>query len=259
MYLTNIKSLSEKNEISVCIGKSKLIFNLDKQIGVTNPDELGVFVKDLGDGLKLAIYDGVFKNKQGFYMDVFTDKTYYETALISTGSLLLKNKNLNKEIKFDSSFRSFVLGESATVFCYCEDEFDFDATDLSNYSLFYDIEVQYEHIEEEPLIIDLVNSGFPFKVSCGVLKDKNAHFSIDKRTENKNDFLEINLLNIDEFDNGKMISPRFGIKKIDGEKMSYVTEVEPGKYRLDIKSNMEQVVLEIHSTDFCEQFSGEVK
>ncbi len=254
IYLKNIENLSEKNIISVCIRNSKVDFSLDKQIGTTNPDELGFLVQDLGDGLKLAICDGSYKNKKGFYLSVITDKTYYDTAVISRGKLSLQNTDTNENLFFDNSVSSFVLGELGAVFCYSTDDIDYKSTDLHNCSFLYDLEIFYGHALKESIDIDLFNSKLPLEVTCDALNNNEVTFIIDKRTEKKNDVLEINALNINEFDNGGII-----IKMIDGEKTVNVTETEAGKYQIDIKKGMERAVLKIYLNNFCKYFSGEIK
>ena len=87
---------------------------------------------------------------------------------------------------------------------------------------------------------DIVNFDFPINVSKKTSQNKNVQFSIDKKSENGIDFLEINTLNINDFENGALVSPGFIINVITNDKESQAIEIESGKYQFELKNGIEQ-------------------
>lgn len=257
--LQNVKRISEENKISVCIGDSQIDFNLDKQIGTTNPNDLGVCVQELGNGLKLVISDGSYGNKRGFYLSVISDKSYYDMAVITKASLTLKNKDVSEDIICDMNLYSSVLGEANAIFCCDEKNLIEETIDFSTCSFLYDMDVQYSHIIEDTIDIDIVNSDFPISVSRETSKNKNIELSIDKKTENDNVFIEISELNSTDFEDDYIIQPDFHINVINRDEKDYAQELEEGKHIYDVDKNMEKISLEIIENNFHERFSGEVK
>lgn len=257
--LQNVKRISEENKISVCIGDSQIDFNLDKQIGTTNPNDLGVCVQELGNGLKLVISDGSYRNKKGFYLSVISDKSYYDMAVITKANLTLKNKDASEDIICDMNLYSSVLGEANAIFCCDEEEMIEETIDFSTCSFLYDMDVQYSHIIEDTIDIDIVNSDFPISVSRETSKNKNIELSIDKKTENDNVFIEISELNSTDFEDDYIIQPDFHINVINRDEKDYAQELEEGKHIYDVDKNMEKISLEIIENNFHEQFSGEIK
>lgn len=257
--LQNVKRISEENKISVCIGDSQIDFNLDKQIGTTNPNDLGVCVQELGNGLKLVISDGSYGNKRGFYLSVISDKSYYDMAVITKASLTLKNKDVSEDIICDMNLYSSVLGEANAIFCCDEKNLIEETIDFSTCSFLYDMDVQYSHIIEDTIDIDIVNSDFPISVSRETSKNKNIELSIDKKTENDNVFIEISELNSTDFEDDYIIQPDFHINVINRDEKDYAQELEEGKHIYDVDKNMEKISLEIIENNFHEQFSGEIK
>lgn len=257
--LQNVKRISGENKISVCIGDSQIDFNLDKQIGTTNPNDLGVCVQELGNGLKLVISDGSYKNKKGFYLSVISDKSYYDMAVITKANLTLKNKDASEDIICDMNLYSSVLGEANAIFCCDEEELIEGTIDFSTCSFLYDMDVQYSHIIEDTIDIDIVNSDFPISVSRETSKNKNIELSIDKKTENDNVFIEISELNSTDFEDDYIIQPDFHINVINRDEKDYAQELEEGKHIYDVDKNMEKISLEIIENNFHEQFSGEIK
>ena len=256
--LQNVKRISEENKISVCIGDSQIDFNLDKQVGTTNLDKLGVRVQELGNGLKLVISNGSYRNKKGFYLSVISDKSYYDMAVITKANLTLKNKDTNEDIVCDMNLYSSVLGEANAIFCCNEKELIEETIDFSTCSFLYDMDVQYSHVIEDTIDIDIVNSDFPINVSRETSKNKNIQLSIDKKTENDNVFIEISELNSTDFGNAYIIQPDFHINVIYKDEKNYAQELEEGKHIYEVGKNMNEISLEIIENNFHEQFSGEI-
>ncbi len=254
----NIKQVSEENKISVCIGDSQIDFNLDKQVGTTNLDDLGICVHELGNGLKLVVSNGRYRNKNGFYLSVINDHSYYDLAVITKASLTLKNKDTNEDIVCDINLYSSVLGEANAIFCYDEKDLIEETIDFSTCTFLYDMDVQYSHIIEDTIDIDIINSDFPINVSRKTSKNKEVQLSIDKKSENGVEFLEIKVLNINDFESGSLMPPGFTINVISNNKESQATELEIGEYQFDLKKDMEQISLKIDEDNFYERFSGEV-
>ncbi len=257
--LQNVKRISEENKISVCIGDSQIDFNLDKQVGTTNPDDLGVRVQELGNGLKLVISNGSYLNKRGFYLSVINDGSYYDLASVTKANLTLKNSGVGEDVFCNMNLYSSVLGEVNAIFCCDENDLIEETTDFSTCSFLYDIDVLYSHIIDDVIDIDIVNFDFPINVSKKTSQNKNVQFSIDKKSENGIDFLEINTLNINDFENGALVSPGFIINVITNDKESQAIEIESGKYQFELKNGIEQISLKIHEYNFHKYFSGEVK
>ena len=88
---------------------------MDKQVGTTNPDDLGVRVQELGNGLKLVISNGSYLNKRGFYLSVINDGSYYDLASVTKANLTLKNSGVGEDVFCNMNLYSSVLGEVSNI------------------------------------------------------------------------------------------------------------------------------------------------
>lgn len=259
IYVENITKLSSETKISVSISDTKIEFNLDEEIGTPNINELGVKTHNLDNGLTLVINAGYFNNKSGFYLDLFTDGTHYDSVGISKIELFLQNSTGTQFIPCKDKQYSSVLGSSTTVFCSNEDNLIEGITDFSNYSFLFDMVIQYNRTIKDNIIVDVVDANFPFEVSVDVPNNENIKFFIDRKTNGNTSFLEITTQNFDVLNEFFLVKPHFSITVLENDIEAFATEIKTGKqYVYDLQRNTKEVVLKICAVDFRASFEGEI-